>query len=320
MRQIVKGFEIDGRRVAWGTTLGELGQLFGRQLEPYSSETAIPCSLAYGLPVLSAQPTGPAVDRPVLYVAYDLDDIQGLRADDWVGAVSDVLGPPVECDQHRVSGEARPEDTVKLHARWTVSSIDVSLSLFGAPRATGLGPSVGTLWVSWREGLAAASYIADWSKRSARLSASARSLTDIRTYGLAWPGHPVHGASEGGPETAEMRARRHRQLCLHDPDLLATPDEVAQRLNETSFAIWVNESKRIWCVSTLWETLVHAFGTEVSINRIELLPAKGGGYSAIEIGAWRVMSSPGSTEIAEAARHLETFPGVRIIPHEGYDC
>ncbi|MBU4530407.1 MAG: hypothetical protein KUA43_00970 [Hoeflea sp.] len=320
MRQLAEGFQIDGTRIAWGTTPDDLALMLGRPLEPGPDEAVLPCSLAYGLPVLSARPRSPAANRPILYVAYDLDDVRGLRPDDWVGAISDLLGSPGECDRYDLSGQARLEDMVKLHARWPGSDFDVSLSLFGAPRTTSLGPSVGTLWVSWPEERAAEPYLASWNDRSARLATLSRGLTDFRTFALAWPANPVHGSSDNAPETTEMRDRRHRRLCLYDPDLLATPEEVAERLNETSFAIWINEPERIWCVSTLWETLFFADGTEVSIDWIELHPARGGGYSAIEIGPWRVMSSQGSPEIAQAVRHLDTIPGVRIEPHGGHDC
>ncbi|KJS20127.1 MAG: hypothetical protein VR78_02130, partial [Hoeflea sp. BRH_c9] len=165
--KLAEGFEIDGRRVGWGATPVDLARLIGGPLQPSSRQAVIPCSLAYGLPVLSAQPSAPADDRPILYVAYDLDDIHGLRPDDWVGAISDLLGTPVEFDRENVSGQPRPEDKVMLHARWALSDVDVSLSIFGAPRLTSLGPSVGTLWVSWRQELAAAPYLADWRERSA---------------------------------------------------------------------------------------------------------------------------------------------------------
>lgn len=316
MQALAEGFRIEGQRVAWGTTLGDLARLLA--LRP--GETLIPCRLAYGLPTLSATPNGPGIDRPVLGVAYDLADVQALRPDDWVGAVSELLGPPGEVKRYGLSDGGRPKDAVILNARWEAVDVGVSLSIFGAPRPTSLGPSIGTLWISWRDDLAAMPYLAGWRERSAQLAASLRGVTDIRTYALAWPGHPIHGSSERGPETASMRDRRHRHLCLHHPHLLATPDEVARRLSAGSFAIWSNEAEQIWCASTPWETLAKPYGTKLAIDWIEMLPAKGAGFSAIEIGRWRVVSSQGSVEIAEAVRHLERFSGVRIVRHEGHDC
>lgn len=318
MQALAEGFQIEERRASWGTTLADLARLLGRRRDEL--QTAIPCRLAYGLPALSARLSAPGIDRPVLSVAYDLDDVQALRPDDWLGAISDLLGSPGEFKRYKVSDRGRSEDAVILNARWATADFGVSLSIFGAPRQTSLGLSVGTLCVSWREEFAAAPYLADWTERSARLAVSSRGLTDIRIYALAWPGQPIHRSNGSGPETVEMRESRHRQLCLHNPNLLATPDGVAHKLNPASFAIWNNEAERIWCVSTPWETLVHSQGTEISIDWIEMLPAKGGGFSAIEIGRWRVMSCQGSSGIAEAAHHLGTFPGVRIARHEGHDC
>lgn len=160
------------------------------------------------------------------------------------------------------------------------------------------------------------SYFAGWSERSAHLVSTSRGVTDIRTATFAWPRGLIHGSSEHGPETALKRARRRRHLCLHHPHLLATPDEVARRLSATSFAIWSNEPERIWCASTPWEMLANSYGAKLFIACIEMLFAKDTGFSAIEICRWRVMSSQGSTEIAEAVR----YPGVRVVQHKGHDC
>lgn len=224
--------------------------------------------------MLCASPSGPGIDRPVLSVAYDRADVRALRSDDWAGAVSDFLGLPPEVKRYRLSDRGRPEDAVILNTRWEAVDFDVSLSIFSAPRRTGLGLSVGTLWVSWRDDLAAMPYFADWSERCAHLVSSSRSAINIRIYTLAWPGHPIRGSDEREPETAPMRDRRYRYLCLHHPHLLATPDEVARRLSAESFAIWPDEVEGLWCASSPWETLANSYGVELAIDHIEMLPAK----------------------------------------------
>lgn len=321
MRDIADGFWIGERLVPWGTTLGDAARLFDRRAdETRSRGISLPGGLAYGLPALSAKLSGPAADRPVLRVGYDLADIGGLRAEDWIAAISDRLGPPESFDRRGLAERQRPEDAVILSAQWLAGDFSAGISIFGGPRQVEHGRSIGSFWLSWRHETAAELYLAEWNERSARLSASANTLTGIHIYTLAWPAQPSYGYGEEGLETEEGRQRRRRRLCLHAPEMLETPDAIARQLSDSRFAVWFHQPGRIWCASTLWETLVTSFDTPGSITWIEMLPAKGAGFSALEIGRWRVRSSEGSAEIADAAAKLEAFPGVKIVHHEGYNC
>jgi hypothetical protein len=209
---------------------------------------------------------------------------------------------------------------VVLNANWSAGDFGIALSVYGAPRRIGNVRSSGALWIWWSEDAAAAPYLGEWRRRSERLAEAASGMTELRTYALAWPGNPVHGSGDDGSEDADARLRRHRRLCLHAPELLATPEAVSRRLDRSSFAIWVNATAGLWCASTLWESSAHALGTKVSAEWVELLPAKGAGYSLLQLGRWRVMSRQGAAEIAGAVEMLRLLPGVRIDRHEGYDC
>lgn len=321
MRDIADGFRVGDRFLRWGTLLGEAARALGGDgTGPIRREAVVPCELAYGLPALAARLGAPAADRPVLSVGYELAELGGLGADDWLGAVADLIGPAEAAERYEAVRGGAPGDTVVLHARWALGDCSIGLAVFGGPRRTEHGLSVGTLTLTWREEVAAEPFLAEWLARSARLTETAVSPGEIRVFALAWPGHPVHGARAVGPESEEARQLRHRRLCLQAPELLATPAAIAGRLSPRRFAVWADDRARIWGVSTLWETFSAAFGTAVRVEHIELLPAKGGGYSALEIGRWRVMSSAGSPDVAAAAGWLDGLPGVHVVRHDGYDC
>lgn len=280
----------------------------------------MPCAHAYGLPTLFACPSGPRPDRPVLYVRYDLADIAARNEAAWAAAAIGEFGPPQRSERRPLPEAARPEDSVVLNANWTAGDFGIGLSVYGAPRRIGDVRSSGALWISWSEDAAAVPYLDDWRSRSEELAEAASGMTELRTYALARPADPAYGSGEDGPEDAETRLRRHRRICLYAPDLLATPERVSRRLDRSSFAIWVNATAGLWCASTLWESSAHALGRKVVAEWVELLPAKGAGYSMLQLGRWRVMSRQGSTEIAGAVEMLRLLPGVRIDRHEGFDC
>lgn len=321
MLDVASGFRIDDRLIPWGTTLGDACHLLDIAADHRGSEEIeLRSGLGLGLPVLSARLSAPAPNRPVLAIDYALADVGGFRPDDWIGAVSDLLGSPRHCGRYELSAGQRPQDGVVLHAGWPVGDCDVSVSIFGAPRPLEHGQSIGTLWLSWDENKAARPYLAEWRGKTAQLAADASTLAQIEIYRLDWPAQPSHACAAGGVETEEGRQRRRRLLCLHAPDLLETPGEIAKLLTPLRFAIWQPASTRGWCASTLWDTVVVPLDEPVAVTRIEMLPAKCGGYSALEIGLWGVRSASGSAAIAAAEARIAAFPGVRITRHDGYDC
>ncbi|HYC64679.1 MAG TPA: hypothetical protein VEC14_08125 [Reyranellaceae bacterium] len=59
-------------------------------------------------------------------------------------------------------------------------------------------------------------------------------------------------------------------------------------------------------------------GTE-TVHLMDVAPARGGGFSAIEVGPWTVRDRYRSPAIAGAASALERVPGLVIERHEGND-
>lgn len=321
MLDVSAGFRIDDRELAWGITLDEACRLLGvPAVHSASGDIVLRSGLGFGLPAVSARLSAPAANRPVLAVAYALADVGGFRPDDWIGAVSDLFGSPEHCARHAIAAGQRPQDGVVLYARWPAADCGISVSIFGAPRQVAHGLSIGTLWLSWSDERAAAPYLAEWREKTERLAADASPLAQMEIYRLDWPAYPAHGHAAGGLETEEGRQRRRRLLCLHAPDLLETPGQIAERLTPSHFAIWRPASERVWCASTAWDTVVVPLDEPVSVTRIEMLPAKGGGYSVLEIGRWSVRSAQGSAAIAAAEARIAAFPGVTITRHGGYDC
>jgi len=76
----------------------------------------------------------------------------------------------------------------------------------------------------------------------------------------------------------------------------------------------------IWCVSTRHDSVAFKLGQPVQVTWIELQPAKGPGYSALEIEGWTVYAGHGSRAVREAAQMLGSFSGVSVKQQGGYDC
>jgi hypothetical protein len=74
-----------------------------------------------------------------------------------------------------------------------------------------------------------------------------------------------------------------------------------------------------WHLSTARSTVVLGGSETSSVLFAEIAPAKGGGYSALEIGPWSVRDDFQSAAIRDAVDGLGTVSGLKIERHTGYD-
>lgn len=323
MRDLPKGFWIGERFVPWGTTLAEACRLLGVQPGEgcdIDSEAWMRCTSAYGFGAVSAQVRAPKADRPVTSVDFELASA-GTRTPDpeyWAGPLSERFGAPAELSRTEIPDSGDPADCVAYYAHWDLADSGVGLSVYGGLREAAGGRSAGTLWLSWSELLAADPYLEEWRGRVARLAALAEQPSELRTFVLEWRQNAQWLPTDATPAAA--LARRRARICLYSPTLLDTPDKIAARLTPKGFAVWRNEPEGFWCVSTRYDSMMFPLGQPVPVTRIELQPAKGGGYSELEIDCWRVQGRCGSPAIREAAEILGRIPGVTLKQETGYDC
>ena len=297
MDDIAQGFGIGAAFHPWGTLFEAVAP--GAVDEGYAS-TELPCASAYGFATVYAEITAPRPDRPVMSLAYELA-ASGATPKDIFAQLVIRLGAPTEVD--REEENAGHSDSVVLHAQWSRGEVAIALSLYGAPRPSDFGDGLGKLYLSWGDiDSASAPFLAAWRAANAELAQTATSAATVHTFSVAYEINPL----------LEPR-------CLHHPEILETPPSIAARLGPTGFALWSNAAGTRWHLSTTADSIVLGGPASSAVQVIEIEPAKGGGFAAIEVGAWSVRSSRLSRAIADAARELEKLPGLTVTRHAGYD-
>jgi hypothetical protein len=290
------GFRIDG-------TLHEWGCRFDEVVTDYAGENyvrhSIPCSTAYGFETVSVELTADAPDRPVTSLAYEI--AANLAPKDAFARLVKALGQPGEISREDVTDEG----SVALYASWERGPCSISASFYGAPRASEFGDSIGALYVSWTDTEAAAApFLEQWTAANAALAEAAKdakpAFFEVR-YPTFDPDYPAPTPSE---------------RALRADGLLETPTDAAKRLGTRTFALWRDKSGG-WYLSTGRDTVRLVEGTVVDL--MEIAPARGSGYAALEIGLWHVRDAHGSAAIAEAARQIARIPGVTVERHTGND-
>lgn len=291
----------------WGTRFDAMVRDF--EGAGYASR-ALPCAGAYGFATCSAEPSSPRPDRPVLSVTYQLaataNPARGLFA-----PLVMRLGAPQTIQRDELSPQASSPDHVVLYATWkTTEGITIGLSLYGAPRATRFGDSAGSLYLSWGDlEAAAAPWIAEWQAANEAVAQAARSPGSIVRYSVAYD---VRASDARDPHRIANR-------CLSAPELLDTPRSIANGLGGRGFALWSDAAGTRWHLSTSACTIVLG-GPDTSRVRVASVePARGGGFSSIDIAGWWARDAWKSQAIEEAVRALERVPGLMIERSSGHD-
>lgn len=297
MDDTAQGFRIGAAFHPWGTLFEAVAP--GAVDAGYAS-TELPCASACGFATVYAEITAPRPDRPVMGLAYELA-ASGATAKEIFAQFVIRLGAPSEVD--REEGNTGNSDSVVLHAQWSRGGIAIALSLYGAARPSEHGDGLGKLYLSWGDiDAASAPFVDAWRAANADLARTALSAATVHTFAVAYEINPL-------PEPR----------CLHHPEILETPPPIATRLGPTGFALWSDAAGGRWHLSTAADSIVLGGPGTSTVQVIEIEPAKGGGFAAIEVGPWSVRSSRLSRAIADAARELEKLPGLTITRHAGYD-
>lgn len=289
MDECARGFRIGEMLLPWGTRLEE----------PASR----PCSAAYGFETIYVELIAADTGRPVTTAAYELAAVAAPQA--LFAALVKRLGRPAEVDRSDEERGAGSPDAVVLYAHWERRNHSISLSLYGAPRASDHGDGIGKLYVSWTDlAAAAAPLVAAWHAASDAVARAADATEgQPAIFTVAWP---IFDPADT-PEDVDSRV-------LATPELLETPKVVADRLGNDSFAIW--QGNGTWHLSHGRATVVLG---KAPVHILASAPARGGGHAAIEVGAWSVRDSYGSRAMADAAACLGRIPSLTLEHHEGHD-
>lgn len=285
-----KGYRIDGAFHPWGTAFEEPAER--------------PCSTAYGFETIFVELYAADPGKPVVTASYELANVIDRKAT--FARLVKTLGQPAEIDR---SGEEAGRDSssnVVLYANWPRGNHSISVSFWGAPRPSAFGDGIGRLYVTWNDTEAAAAPFADDWQRANEAVARAAARLDGKPaiFAVAWPLFD----KDYPPYDASYRA-------VNMPELLDTPGPVAERLRANAFALWQGDG--VWHLSHGRFTVILG---AVPVQILDIAPARGGGFSAIEVGAWSARDSYRSGAMADAVAALERVPGLVLERHEGKDA
>lgn len=309
------GFQVDGQRFPWGTTLAALDRALTECGVREDGEIAeIPrgrCGEAYGFPAISFEPAYGEGDRPIRTLTYHLSpyDMALEIADHrwWADAIAAELGAPA--DEQFADDEERErggEGTVFYYATWSLDKLDVGLSIFGGQRAETTGIAAGYLYLTWTDDRAAAApYMAVVRERQVLLDSLAADHVEWQPQTLK---HAQYAAQAGDePEAREL------ERAMSSQPVFDTPPAWACRLKDKQVAHWVTADGRHWGLSTHSDTVFFVRGqVDVGVEWRNVLPNRFDGQMELCVGGMRLLDVHSSKALTAIANAVEASLGRKL--------
>jgi len=327
------GFFIGQHYFLWGTTIDDVSKAISGMtlLKSYIGwpNIRVACDEALGMPALVCEVRGPALNRPVMQVSYEMDKTKlaapSQSIDYWMKKISKIMGRPSSKSRENVSGYSNPSDRVAFYATWYKRKIQITLSVYGGERKVETGFSSAGLYIDWTdEKLAAKPYLEELQKEQSLLEDNTKYLTSINVYQLEEKQSPYYSEPDYDWRHPlrffDKYFLRKSHKALYKDRLLETPDVIRRKLDNYSAAIWEGKDSSCWGVSTQKDSVYFKAKGGMRISFQNVLPAKGPGGMYLQIGDLYLSDKANSEPLKALVAKLEKIIGYKIQCSRSYDC
>ena len=329
-----ESFQVNGRTVEWGKTLAEASSILHGfdQFKPFGGwpNFRYRCNEILGLKATEAHVRAPFEDRPVLQVSYELQPLPVKLGEKlhhpYLNHLTPILGQP-----ERVSKNYNPpgykkeylSGAVVYNARWKVDDIEIALSVYGGLRNEDSGTAAAGLYFDWtNQSKAAFPFKIINSSIEKALSEELSKKIEVDKFHLDNNQRPFYVADytlEDPDIALKQFSVRADQLALYKRELYQTPEFIASRLGQKEIALYFIPALDKWFVSTQSDTVCFTSAEKAHMVFIDVQPARGSGYYAIEVKELKITDSRRSNALLLFAQTLESKTGIKVVRTMQYD-
>jgi hypothetical protein len=231
-----------------------------------------------------------------------------------------ILGTPTHRQEYEVS---YPAGQVRQTLGWENGDVYVGVSIFAQARPEAAGFSAAALTLHWENELAAAQpYLPAYMNQEKWLAGQAERPQLLAQISLEQEQHPFFVTNYRRQTIAQTRADttlRQAQRVLYKRHLLGTPAGVSQQMTPHEVWVWRNPAATFWAVSTVWETAVFEPEQKVQATLLNILPAKGGGGTHLQMGDLVLRSRANSAGVRQLAEGIKKWGLAEVVYQEEYD-
>ncbi len=331
---ITRHYEVDGLKIEWGKSLGEVRVLLA-EVEPLAPSGVWPevrcrCSAIFGLEATEFIARAPFEDRPVLQVQYRLRPVKHALSenlhDPFLRPLSEALGHPVETGNYALPpglSEEYLSQMVVYRAQWLAGLLSVRLAVYGAAAGKESGPCAAEIFVDWLdEKKAAGPYREQNQFFETIMSGSLTPDMPLRKFRLVrqqYPCHVTHHELENPDIALFDNEWRASQMALYKRQLYQTPLPVQNVLSDDEIAVYTIQALDKTFVSTKWDTVFLAPGDMNSIICTDVLPARGSGGRELMLKELRIEDSSGSDALTGLLQQIEQVTGLKAEKRERHN-
>jgi hypothetical protein len=327
-------FQVNGITVEWGKTLAEASSILHGidQFKAFGGwpNTRYKCNEILGLKATEVNIRAPFEDRPVLQVSYGL---QPLPIKFWeklhhpyLNHLKRIFGQPEKNSMdYNLAGYKKEYQygAVVYNAKWRIDDIRIALSVYGGLRNDESGTTAAGLYFDWiNESKAASSFKVIKTSIERVLSEKLSNEIEIENFYLDVKQRPFYVADytlEDPDIALKQSSLRADQLALYKRELYQTPEFIASRLSQNQIALYFIPKLDKWFVSTHFDTVPFSPAEKAVISFIDVQPARGSGYYAVEVKELRITDNRKSNALSLFVRALELKTGMKVNRIMQYD-
>lgn len=309
--------------------LGELFEDLLKQLPRYSQgplstkwpQLSFPVDNVIGINALRSTVRAPLLDRPVMQQIFDLsmqeDSSNGTLESSYMEKIGLHFGKAVS---EKVFPNRMEWHEVRFVAKWSVSDVTVSLSVFGAPRKSNDGTSTASLFFDLEDEVKVAGPYVDRRRTTEESLWSSHAefdiLCSVNTVEPNWPYfRPNYERRLLKPQDIPEKLRRC-QKALYTKSLLETPRAILRKSRDHTVLVW-STGGQVFLTSTVDTVVLNTHSTKVEFHRV--LPSRGPGSTKLVVDDLQLSDQADSNALAKLLTYIERTIGIRVERREYYD-
>jgi hypothetical protein len=330
----IKYYEIDGLKIGWGKPLSEVRVMLEKfeKFKPFGGWPNIRCKChnAFGLVATEFEARAPFEDRPVLQVSYEIAPIKsgflGRPHTPYLKQLENVLGKPTKSEKLYRQNNLKKKylsSAVVFSAKWIFDDIRISLSVYGGIRNNDSGLCGAGIFIDWIDEIKAAKPFREKAQSFEKLiSGYISNDTVIKKFKLQYKQKPFRVAhfELSDPYIAEKDGNlRASQLSLYNQELIQTPKEIQNKLEEEEIGLYTIIELGKTFISNKWDAVFLNATDEKQLIFYEVLPARGSGGRELKLKELRIKDSRDSNTLLKVIQLIETDIGLKVQMQETYD-
>lgn len=318
---------LHGINIKWGTKLSDISLFIPQdiRLAPYVGglpNIRFVVDDFFGQKTTICTITAPSLNRPITNINIELkafESIETVSNDIIINDLCKYFG--------KISSETHHENygsgSVIRNCSWNFDNCKIGLSFYGGIRVENDLNSFAGIYINWFDlDLIYESYLKEYESEEALINSHLLNNHEFHIMKFNREQFPVFSQDNYLSQynyTDRDKLRRCLRV-LNNENLIETPVKIKNIINDKELCIFKDSITEKWYASNRLDTILIYPNTNLIITWYNILPAKGGGNTTLNIGSLWILDDCNSTIARNTINLIESIRNEKIACIEDYDC